>query len=261
MRIRRKASWIVATFAGLNLIGCSASPNGGEEEQGTSSQSEMLQGASPTSPVRFTPIGDPVWQFVDPHFFSALVGADGSQVIPTGLSILNPPGQSYYTFNPSLGFGPDQPNPGPYFNEIGRGLARAGIATKRVLSPAEFEGDNGIWLGFMAIPSCRAPFGKSPDAPNGRIIPDAIFPITGQGVLNKDGNVYDPYFSITVPKMNDALPGNGYQGYSKAPFFAIDTREFAGHAGEDPTGHYVFEETYTDASGAGWTLRGEFDIR
>jgi len=209
--------------------------------------------------VEITPIGNPTWEPVDFHLFSAPVGTPETGFIEfalTAMSILAPPG---HVGHDQIGIGPGAPHDPPYDSELADGLANLGIADKEVFTVPEFSFPNAVWLVWMVVPAAGAPTGSSPDFDNGPIIPNSICPITFSGVTLRNGELFDPYWASETPALNVLDPPYEGDGHSHFPEFNADAWEL-GVIATDPDGMYEYQFTVVDNAGNGWNIITRFEV-
>lgn len=211
--------------------------------------------------ITLAPVGNPGWQPVDIHLFSAPVGtpATGYQEFGFTMEALLP--APYHLPHPDLGIGPGAPHAGPYDTEFSASIAALGFHEGGLFQLSEFSSGSGIWLTWMNVPTGSAA-GSSPDFLQGPIIPNTIFPIEVDGTLSWNGSLFDPFLDSSVSALDGSLnPPFDVDGHSHFPSILADAAEF--NVSGDPTpraGDYLYEVRLLDATGAGWDLRAEFQV-
>jgi hypothetical protein len=113
----------------------------------------------------------------------------------------------------------------------------------------------------MLIPGPGSPTGSSPDFSSGPIIPNAIFPLTGDG--NQPNGTYtngtfnDDLGILVVPAI-DQVPGfAGLDGHSHIPIFFADNFDFASRP---IPGDYEYRISLLDNAGNGYQITASFQI-
>ena len=206
-----------------------------------------------------SPIGTPSFVPTDFHLFSAPSGtaADGFAAFgQTQQALLPPPN---HVPNPALGIGPGQPHAGPYDQEFAQGVAANGFVDSTQFTTAQYSGGNAVYLVFMAVPGAGSSTGSSPNSPSGRILANAIFPLTVDGTTLTDGVANDVLGQFTVPPINtvpEFVPA-ALDGYSHVPFFFLDNFDFASRP---VTGAYEYRISITDAAGNGYLVSAPFQV-
>jgi hypothetical protein len=203
-----------------------------------------------------TPVGSPSFQLTDFHQFTAPIGtaADSyAEFTQTLQAILPPPN---YQFLPGAGLiGPGTPTPGPYTQDIAKGLANLGVTDQSSFQASDFSNGNGAYLAFMIVPSTNPVLGSSSDSANGPIIPNSAFPLSLSGVMFRNGILYDQNYAPAV-----SIPGaGGFDGWSHLPMVLAENSDF-GPAGIPPTGNFTFDVTLLDGSGNGYDIKGGFSV-
>ncbi len=197
-------------------------------------------------------VAAPTWRPVD------FVTYSGATDFSDAFRILPPPN---HQFHPDLGVGPGAPHGPPYDTEISAGLAAAGIAEKTVFSVEEFDGSlgNGVFTAFMVIANpANAPTGLTPDGVT-RMIPNALFPITLDITVSRNGVVFDA-FGVAVPPLDASLnPPFFVDGHSHFPVFLEEDSTFL-PPDTDPIGEYVFRVVLTDQQGNGFVVTSSFSV-
>ncbi len=210
--------------------------------------------------VTMKAIGNPIWEPVDFHVFSAPVGfaADGLPGFAQTQGILLPPPNHLPCAD--LGIGPGAPHQPPYNGEIDGHLDQTNFRESLVFRVPDFTAPNGIYLVWMVVPH-PGTIGSSPDFTSGPIIPNTLFPIHLAGQTFRNQQLWDPFLAtFDVPPLTDALscPFN-VDGHSHFPIFIAEDTEFG--PGGPATGRYEFRITMTDKTGNGWSITGRFKVR
>jgi hypothetical protein len=211
--------------------------------------------------VQLEPIGDPTWEPVDCHVFSAPIGTAETgyaEFLETAGRLLPPP--NHVQGLPGLAIGPGTAHPPPYDSELEAGVDSLSFHEGHAFVRSEFSDGSGVVLVCMVVPD-PGTTGSSPDFAAGPIIPNTIFPIHVEGVANRDGNPFDPFLTFfDVPPLTTAIdPSFNVEGHSHFPIFVATNQDF-GPSGEDLRGNYEYVLTMTDAAGNGWTVRAHFVI-
>lgn len=211
--------------------------------------------------VVVTTVGNPIFVPTDFHLFAAPIGTAADNYagfLQTAEAILPPPN---HVFNPALGVGPGAPHPGPYDTEIGQGVSANGFFESATFPISDYSNGNAVMLAFMLIPGPGAPTGSSPDFASGPIIPNGIFPLTGDGNFPNgtftNGTFNDPLGVLTVPAI-DQVPGfTGLDGHSHIPVFFADNFDFAS---QPIPGDYEYRISLFDNAGNGYQIVASFQV-
>lgn len=215
-----------------------------------------LSGQVRADSLSVTKVGNPTFQPVDLHLFSAPIGTadDGyAEFFQTGQKVLPEP---YYKLDPNIGITPDQPHPGDDFTtDILRGVQANGFVDKTTFSPSEFSAGRGVFLFYMVVPGAGAPVGSSPDFASGPIIPNGAFPISQSfDTFYGNGTLADSSGTFTLDVLHPDLDGE-----SHIPFFVADNFSFM-----DPSKGIVHDYEYRislrDASGNGYDVKAAFSV-
>lgn len=203
--------------------------------------------------MTFTKIGNPTWEFVDAHQYTAECGMNYDQLAATNAMILPAPNHQAH---PMLGIGPGASHPGPYDHEFRDGLTKLGFADRTVFDAIEATWPKCIFATWMIVPTADAPVGSSPDFTSGPIIPNTLFPIqiSFQGYLDGTKNPATPYDS-KIPALDVNLtPPFTVDGHSHIPWFLYeDTNTLL-----EQCGKHEFQGSFTDAKGNGWEFTTTF---
>jgi hypothetical protein len=208
--------------------------------------------------ITITKVGNPTWQPVDVHLFTAPAEPFGTVGFATADAILFP----HFFINSSGVVVPVPPDPGPYTNELATGLARNGFSDRSVFAPQDLAGKpNGIWLTYMLVPGPGSPTGKSPDYASGPIIPEALFPIVGTEEVLRNGVHFD---SGTVTTRALSTLGFIVDGSSHRPQLIENDLPTAdnplGLTADQLGGHYQTTMSLRDAQGNGFNIVAQFDV-
>jgi len=216
----------------------------------------MAGTAPPTQGVKITPIGNPTWMPVDFHLFSAPVGTaetEYAEFLQTMLALLPPPN---HVFNPILGVGPGAPHQPPYDSELTAGVADLGFHEGVQFREDEFSNGMGVWVAWMNVPAPGVT-GSSPDFASGPIIPNSLFPFTGEGNDYHNGAYFSFLGGVYVPALDQA--GFTVDGSSHFPYFFADNADF-GPSGVKLEGSFTYVISIVDSSGNGWHIEAHFTL-
>ncbi len=208
-----------------------------------------------------TQVGTPTWIPTDFHLFAATIGTFGSGLAEFGQlaqNLLPSPKHELFA-GTGLFIGPGVVHSG-YNHEFADGLATLGLHDATSFNVADFTLPRGVVLVWMTVPTLSAPSGVAPDgAVNGPVIPNNQFPITVDGDLFRNGNLYDPGFDFSVPGLDLVNPPfAGADGHSHFPNFIAEAQDFV--PGIDPAGQYEFVLQMRDAGGNGWNAHLNFSV-
>jgi hypothetical protein len=219
-------------------------------------------GVGPTAraTVIVTQVGAPTFVPTDFHLFAAPIGTAATgyaEFLQTLQLILPPPN---HVFNPIVSIGPGDPHPGPYDQEIGKGVATNGFVDSTTFPAADYSNGTGVFLAFMIVPGPGSPTGSSPDFTSGPIIPNAIFPLMFAAGTFTNGTFNDisasPFQVPAVDQIDERFVG--LDGYSHVPFFLGDNFDFATQ--EFITGNYEYRISLLDAAGDGYQIVVPFSV-
>jgi hypothetical protein len=217
-------------------------------------------GPAARAAVVVMPVGAPTFVPTDFHLFAAPIGTAATgyaEFLQTLQLILPPPN---HVFNPIVAIGPGAPHPGPYDQEIGKGVATNGFVNSTTFPTADYSNGIGVFLAFMVIPGPGSPMGSSPDFASGPIIPNAIFPLTFAADTFTNGAFNDisgsPLQVPAVDQIDERFAG--LDGYSHVPFFLGDNFDFATQ--EAITGNYEYRISLLDAAGDGYQIVASFSV-
>ena len=212
----------------------------------------------PTAGVRVAPVGDPVWQPVDVHVFSAPIGTAETgyaEFAETARSLLPPP---LHEEHPVLGIGPGEAHDPPYDAELAAGIAAEGYDEGVRFPSTDFSRGMGVWVVWMNVPRGQWT-GSSPDFDSGPIVPNTVFPIHVEATATHNGQPFSTLAAFDVPALDSNLGFGDVDGHSHFPIFLADNADF-GPEGSKPRGSYHWSVTLTDSTGAGWVLTASFAI-
>ncbi|PCC72960.1 hypothetical protein SAMN02745121_02078 [Nannocystis exedens] len=209
---------------------------------------------APDSPaVDLQPIGEPTWQLVDFHRFSAPVGTSATQYAEarqTTAAVLPAPN---HLPHPDLGIGPGAKHIDAYWAEMAEGIANAGFDEEDPFVPADVNGGNGLFTTFMAVPRFgHEAFGSSPDYKFGPIISHDVFPIHLSSDLWRDGTEVGLHVEFDIQALDAITPSFAVDGHSHFPLYLW---YWWNNQGTPTPGEYAWHVTMTDATGAGWTVK------
>lgn len=198
-------------------------------------------------------IGEPSWQLVDFHRFTAPVGTAATNYVEsrqTQQSLLPPPRHQPH---PDLGIGPGAKHLDPYWTEFAEGVADAGYDEEDPYLPTDVNQGNGVWTVWMVIPRPgHHGFGSSPDYKLGPIIPHDVFPIHFSADVFRDGVQTSSHVEFDIPALDTIDPPFAVDGHSHIPMFLWS---WWNGTAVPPGEEYVWHITMTDVTGAGWTVR------
>ncbi len=209
--------------------------------------------------IRISPIGQPTWELVDFHLFSAPIGTEATEYAEFGetTAALLPPGE--HRPHPELGTGPGDPHLGPYDTEVAEGFAAQKHRESVRFRQSEFSDDMGVWAAWMAVPAPGV-IGSSPDFHAGPVIPISLFPIHVLGTATHNGAPFSKIAKFDVPALDNRLkPPFDVDGSSHTPFFFADNADFALSGGK-PSRHLPGQIELVDASGNGWSVVVHFAV-
>ena len=147
----------------------------------------------------------------------------------------------------------------PYSSELDDGLEAADLHDGWIFRRSEFSNGSAIIVGCMVVPR-PGTRGSSPDVDSGRIIPNELFPIEGNGVAYRNNEVFDAFLLVDfeVPPLTpDLEPPFDADGHSHFPLFVASNDSF-GPPGIDLRGFYRYDYTLVDTTGAGWRVQARF---
>jgi hypothetical protein len=149
--------------------------------------------------------------------------------------------------------GPGTAHAGPYDWEYAHFIPFHGFRERSAFFVGDFTPPTGIYALFTIVPGPSAPMGSSPDSANGPIIPNALFPIATQGVLYRNGVVYDPNNNGQYPA-ESAFGFPSVAGASHVPFFFNDNVSWAPQPAPPVEGNYEWRITVRDTTSSGWDV-------
>jgi hypothetical protein len=224
--------------------GCSGADRGSGEAALEAADNAKIIVLDGDVDVRLERIGNPKWEPVDFHHFSASWDA-----LPQIAADLLP--EPEHTAHPDLGIGPGAAHAGPYDHELDGTVSWLGYTDSSTFTVAEFT--EGVILAWMMVPRNNgSPKGSSPDFANGPIIPNELFPIHVETTYTKDG-VSDGFVSeVDVLPLDQSInPSFDVDGHSHFPMFNSDSGVFYGSPTE---GSYLWTVQMTDTQGDGWRI-------
>lgn len=215
-----------------------------------------LSGRAQAGDLTVTTVGNPTFQAVDFHLFSAPIGTAASgyaEFYQTGQTILPPP---YYKLDTAIGLTPDQPHPGVDFTtDIQQGVQAAGFVEKSVFLTPEFSNGMGVFLMYMVVPGPGAPAGSTLDYASGPIIPNSIYPISQAfATLFSDGTLADTSGNFSVNVIHPNLDGESHM-----PFFVADNYDFM-TADRGILNAFEYRIELRDAAGNGYDVKAAFTV-
>jgi hypothetical protein len=201
--------------------------------------------------VRLERIGNPKWEPVDFHHFSAPWDA-----LPQIAADLLP--EPEHTEHPDLGIGPGAAHAAPYDQELASMVSSLGYTDSSTFAVAEFT--EGVVLAWMTVPrNSGSPKGSSPDFANGSIIPNELFPIHVEIQYFKDGVSDGFVMAVDVLPLDQSLnPSFDVDGHSHFPMFNSDSGVFYGTPTE---GSYLWTIQMTDTQGDGWHIEVPYEVQ
>lgn len=205
-----------------------------------------------------TKIGAPIWE---PTGVAAIAGQVGSTSPDTFFAFLNELVRPEHAFDDNdFIIGPAVPHAGPYHDELATFAIEKGFRPTQKFKAREFTAPGGIIILLNLVPSAGAPTGSSFDFASGPIIPNAVFPITVDGDLYRNGELYDPFFDSAYAGYPGMNPPIVVDGPSHLPWFFGENSSF-GPPNTPVTGNYEFKLKITDSTGAGWNLKVPFTVK
>jgi hypothetical protein len=216
--------------------------------------------------IRLREVGDPTWEPVDFHLFTAPLGTPESGFAEFGeLVEALWPAPEHLPISPALGIGPGAPHGPPYRRELAKAVKANGLVDRDVFPAVAFSARSGnaVYLAGTLIPRARAR-GRSPDFDAGWIIPNRVMPITVSGISQRNGESFDPFLApeTDIPALDEDLaPQFGdLDGHSHIPFITGDNQLF-GPPGTPVQGFYRYQITMRDRTGSGWNIVARFRVR
>jgi hypothetical protein len=203
-------------------------------------------------------IGAPTWDLIDPVLFRAEIGSDYTDYYP--YNEFDAADESLRCLLRGLGHGLDvdlvvitpgtQPHAGPYDTELSDGATGCGYDLTNDQPEFAMEFGTGVFFGGMAVANDTAEIGGSPDASGVPIIWNDQLPIVLAWTLSASAEISGSN-SLSYPNMNTLkLP---QEGLTHAPIVVFANLEWM-PAGTPAAGEWTWTGTFTDRTGAGWTL-------
>jgi hypothetical protein len=255
-------SLLSALAAILALAGCADD----DITRPTSAESMAAREDALPDFIRLREVGDPTWEPVDFHLFTAPLGTPESGFAEFGeLVEALWPAPEHIPISPALGIGPGAPHGPPYRRELAKAVKANGLVDRDVFPAVAFSARSGnaVYLAGTLIPRARAR-GRSPDFDAGWIIPNRVMPITVSGISQRNGESFDPFLApeTDIPALDEDLaPQFGdLDGHSHIPFITGDNQLF-GPPGTPVQGFYRYQITMRDRTGSGWNIVARFRVR
>lgn len=187
--------------------------------------------------VSVTTVGAPTFDVVDLHLYTAPTDGPSFQALYP---------EHFPTRAPHIG----------YDHELADGLAITGYPEKEVFTIADFTDPNAIHLGYLVAAKSDAPTGTSLD-PDGPIISNSLFPITANGDVFLNGELFEASTGAFV----NSSPGlDGFDGRSHFIFGHWDNNTFARPDLDSMVGDYEYRIAVRDANSNGYDISARFSI-
>lgn len=256
--------WAISGCAGAPGEDESATGDGIEDVGEVSSALREHDKACPQKPLgphckdcKATKIGSPLWEMGD----VAVISGEFGTSLEEFLSFLNGVVGPNHAFDENdFIIGPAIPHAGPYDKELPK-LARSnGFALKQTFRASDFTSPNGVVVLLNFVPGAGAQIGSSFDFASGPIIPNSLFPITQDGDLFRNGELYDAFFDGSwagYPGMNPPILADGTSHFQ---WFMGENSSF-GPPNTPSKGNYEYRVKFTDATGSGWSLQIPFTVK
>jgi hypothetical protein len=246
------------------------------EAQGDSPQEGSVDGSleMPTDPDLSSPVwsmvkvGDPLWEPVDPHWFAGPLGTKDD--FSAGIAFLNQL-TPFHHWDQLLSAGPAGGERGPYNQELGPLLARAGVVEKRLFTAADFGAPSGIYLLFVLLPSEDAPPVVLDDGSIGAGLPLGIDRYSPDGagmvpwsVLYRNELPWDTANPVRLPV---AGRPTGPPSLTHLPIAMRVNASYGFHDASDPRGDYEWQVSLRmpahdpQYNQEGWDLTARFWVR
>jgi hypothetical protein len=148
---------------------------------------------------------------------------------------------------------------GPYDDELYTYATAHNLTAKQTFSVAEFTDPQGVVIMMNFVPSAGAATGSSFDFSSGPIIANALFPVTVNGDLLRNGVLFDPDFDGSFAGFHTLTPPLPGDGASHFLWFFGETSYWAPPATPLP-GSYEMRVRITDSGGAGWDMSIPFTV-
>lgn len=181
-----------------------------------------------------TPVGTAAFQLVDTHLYAA-------------------PTSSFPSLFPHH-FPMREEHAPPYDREFSDGLALAGILDSAAFSVSDFTAPNAVHFGYVLVPPSGTN-GTSQDSGNGPIIPNAELPISIQGDVYLNGELFEQgAFGLSLPG------SDGFDGRSHFIVENWENSDFAPQGLSSLVGDYEYRITMRDASNNGFDVVSKFTV-
>ncbi|MEZ6116148.1 MAG: hypothetical protein R3C28_06185 [Pirellulaceae bacterium] len=185
------------------------------------------------SEITVQKVGDPIFDVVDTHLFSA-----PTDVFPA----LFP---DHFPRAPHVDFA----------TEFTRGLEQNGIADQNLFQIADFTAPSAVHLGYVIVPGVDAPQGVTQDGDSFGIIPNAILPISISGDVFRNGVLFEQNaFGLNLP------PIDGLDGRSHFVVENWENSDFAPPGLPTLAGDYQYVLKIRDTANAGVDMVGTFSV-
>jgi hypothetical protein len=205
-----------------------------------------------------TKINQPTWAPTGVVVAAGTVGSDAQPSLGIDwISSLVQPRHAYNAIDNI--FLPNVKHCPPYASELHDSMVEVGFVATQSLTVSQFTAPGGVWVMFLLVPTNDATTGSSFEFDDGPILPNGLFPMTSDGDLLREGQIYDPNFDSSVPGYADLTSPIAVDGASHAPFFFGGNSSW-GPSGVDAAGSYVMKVVVTDATGAGWEIHVPFVV-
>jgi hypothetical protein len=204
---------------------------------------ESGQLAAQLPAIGLTKIGSPVWKPVDFQLFSAPGDTDAAfDATLDSLSPWDPRGVTTYT----------TPHAPPYNTELSESAAAVGLVSHSIFPSKAISNDpNNVYFALTLLPDPGVT-GSSRDFASGPVIPNSLFPVTGQGTLWIDGAFAFDIGTGQIPLRPTDMP---FEGTSHRTIFtSVWSR------GPNNLGDYELRSSLRDSQGNGWNLVAPFRV-
>ena len=115
--------------------------------------------------------------------------------------------------------GPALAHAGPYTDEIYSLVTAKSMTVKQDFTVSEFTAPSGVLIMMNIVPSAGAATGSSFDFDSGPIIANALFPMTVNGDVYRNGVLYDSEFDSMYPGYPGQNPPIAKDGPSHLLYF------------------------------------------
>jgi hypothetical protein len=193
--------------------------------------------------IGLTKIGSPIWKPVDFQLFSAPGDTDAAfNATLDSLSPRDPRGVTTYT----------TPHAPPYDTELSESAAAVGLVSHSVFPSKAISNDpNNVYFALTLLPDPGVT-GSSRDFASGPVIPNSLFPVTGQGTLWINGAFA---FDIGGGQISLRPTDMPFEGTSHRTIFTS-----VWNNGPNNLGSYELRSSLRDSHGNGWDLVAPFRI-